>query len=131
MVCVLHISTGQMTGLVIPYTVEDYHSWKTKEADILLRKAPTNHAKMLGVDKTFHVRWKSNSPKLASSRIVSQEEWDETYAPNTEVTEGDSPKFGMTGGGSFSVKVDGKRVFNHHLDFLARPLWNPDDKRTR
>lgn len=131
MVCVLHISTGQMTGLVIPYTVEDYHSWKTREADILLRKPKGELTKMLGTNKAFHVKWKSNSPKLANSRIVSQEEWDETYAPNTEQIEGKKPTFGMTGGGSFSVNADGKRVFNHHLDYLARPLWNPDDKRTR
>lgn len=120
-----------MTGLVIPYTVEDYHSWKTREADILLRKPKGELTKMLGTDKAFHVKWKSNSPKLTNSRIVSQEEWDETYASNTEQIEGQNPTFGMTGGGSFSVNADGKRVFNHHLDYLARPLWNPDDKRTR
>lgn len=121
-----------MTGLVIPYTVEDYHSWKTREADILLRKPKGELTKMLGKNKAFHVKWKSNSPKLSNSRIVSQEEWDETYAPNTEQIEGAIPTFGMTGGGSFSVNVREKgRLFNHHLDYLARPLWNPDDKRTR
>ena len=55
-----------MTGLVIPYTVEDYHSWKTREADILLRKPKGELTKMLGTDKAFHVKWKSNSPKSVS-----------------------------------------------------------------
>ena len=132
MVCVIHISTGTMTGLVVPYTVEDYHSWKTREADILLKKSKGELTKMLGTDKAFHVKWKSNSPKLGGVQIVSEEVWEETYAPNTEVIEGGTPRFYMTGGGSFSVTVDGgKKLINRHLDYLARPRWNPDDKRTR
>ncbi len=121
-----------MTGLVVPYTVEDYHSWKTREADILLKKSKGELTKMLGTDKAFHVKWKSNSPKLGGVQIVSEEVWEETYAPNTEVIEGGTPRFYMTGGGSFSVTVDGgTKLINRHLDYLARPLWNPDDKRTR
>ena len=137
MVCVLHISTGQLTGLVVPYTVEDYHSWKTREADILLKKPKGELTKMLGTDKAFHVKWKSNSPKLGVSQIVDMEAWEETYASNAEVIEGPEPRFFMTGGGTFSVTVGVEglekktKLVNRHLDWLARPLWNPDDKRTR
>ena len=130
----MHISTGSMTGLVVPYTVEDYHSWKTREADILLKKPKGELTKMLGTDKAFHVKWKSNSPKMGSNQIVDETVWQETYAPNAEQIEGSTPRFYMTGGGSFSVtttETSSSKLINRHLDYLARPLWNPDDKRTR
>ncbi len=123
MVCVLHISTGKDTGIIVPYDVSDYHTWKGHEADILLKEP---RRALEGMDKCYHVKW-VGSPKMNPKQIVLKEVFEEKYAPNTEKIEGAKIKFRVTGGGGFSV--NGSSL--GHLDYVARPLWADGDKRTR
>ena len=123
MVCVLHIGTGSGTGLIVPYDVGDYHTWKGHEADLLLGDAPRDLA---GTEKCYHVKW-VKTPAMANKQIVTQEEFEEKYRSNFEVIDGKEVKFKVTRGGGFSVNG----MSMGHLDFVARPLWAPNDKRTR
>ena len=123
MVCVLHISTGNNTGIIVPYDVGDYHTWKGHEADLLLGDEPRE---LGGTEKCYHVKW-NGSPKMSNIQIVTAEEFEEKFQPNTEVVEGSDIVFKVTRSGGFSV--NGKSL--GHLDYVARPLWAPNDKRTR
>ena len=124
MVCVLHISTGKGTGIIVPYDVGDYHTWKGHEADLLLGDDPRELA---GTDKCYHVEWLEVKTRMTNNQIVTTEEFEEKYQSNTKVVEGSGVKFKVTRGGGFSV--NGKSL--GHLDYVARPLWAPNDKRTR
>ena len=124
MVCVLHISTGKDTGIIVPYNVGDYHSWKEHEADLLMNR--TDKTKLVGTEKCYHVKW-TGTPKMSSTQIVSEGEFEEKYSKNCEKIDGTRVRFSVNRGGGFSVA--GTSI--GHLDRVARPLWTDQDKRTR
>jgi len=124
MVCVLHVVTGTNTGIIVPYNVGDYHSWKEHEADLLMNRS--TKTQLVGTEKCYHVKW-VNSKKMGSTQIVSEEEFERDYSKNCERIEGAPVRFSVNRGGGFSVA--GKAI--GHLDRVARPLWTDQDKRTR
>lgn len=124
MVCVLHVSTGAKTGIIVPYNVGDYHSWKEHEADLLMNRS--TKTQLVGTEKCYHVEW-TGSPKMTSTQIVSEQEFETTYSNNCKKVDGTPVRFSVNRGGGFSVA--GKSI--GHLDRVARPLWTDQDKRTR
>ena len=127
MACILHFSTGENTGLIIPYSVADYHTWKGHEADILLGDTPR---KLSGTDKAYHVKW-TGSIKMNHGAVTDVETFERDYVPALERTEGKAPTFSVKRGGSFSVTCDGATWRKGHLDSVARPLWEKKDNRTK
>jgi hypothetical protein len=127
MVCITYIKTGDDTGLVVPYDTGDYHTWKGHEADLLLGDPART---LVGMEKCYHVKWTAK-PQMAHMAIMASEEFEQKYASKFEKIEGPAPKFHVTRGGGFTIKVSGKTGAYGHLDRVARPLWVTGDKRTR
>ena len=125
MVCVLHVATGKDTGIIVPYNVGDYHSWKEHEADLLMNRSELTE--LVGTEKCYHVKWTGTSPRMNRLQIVSEEEFEQYVNSFEKIDGGDPVSFLVNRGGGFSVS--GNRV--GHLDYVARPLWTEQDKRTR